>query len=394
MQNFEYCVPTKVVFGRETENRCGELVRECGGTRALVVYGGGSAVRSGLLDRCTASLKAAGISFTLLGGVQPNPRLSKVREGIALAAETGADFLLAVGGGSVIDTTKAIGYALANPEFDVWELFMGRETAKGCAPLGVVLTIAAAGSETSNSCVITNEDGWLKKGINYEFSRPRFAIMNPALTCSLPPYQTASGGVDIMMHTFERYFSNSEHTELLDRMSEGLLKTVMANVKKALADPNDYDARAELMWAGSLSHNNLMGVGKDPDWATHKIEHELSGMFDVAHGAGLAAVWGSWARYVMHVNLPRFTRFAVEVMGCAMNYRDPEATALAGVAAFEDFCRSIGMPTNLCELGIGGVTEEQMHEMAVKCTRGDTIKIGGLVRLYAADIEKIYAAAK
>ena len=320
MQNFEYCVPTKVVFGRDTESRCGELVRECGGTHALVVYGGGSAVRSGLLDRCTDSLKAEGIPYELLGGVQPNPRLSRVREGLALAKETGADFLLAVGGGSVIDTAKAIGYALANPEFDIWDLFMGKATAKACAPVGAVLTISAAGSETSNSCVITNEDGWLKKGVNYECSRPRFAIMNPALTCTLPPYQTASGGVDIMMHTMERYFSNTEHTELLDRMSEGLLKTVMANTKKALADPNDYDARAELMWAGSLSHNNLMGVGKVQDWATHKIEHELGGMFDVAHGAGLAAVWGSWARYVMRFNLPRFTRFAVEVMGCEMNY--------------------------------------------------------------------------
>ena len=197
-----------------------------------------------------------------------------------------------------------------------------------------------------------------------------------------------------MMHTMERYFSNTEHTELLDRMSEGLLKTVMANTKKALADPNDYDARAELMWAGSLSHNNLMGVGKVQDWATHKIEHELGGMFDVAHGAGLAAVWGSWARYVMHANLPRFTRFAVEVMGCEMNYANPEETALAGVAAFESFCRSVGMPSNLRELGLGDITEAQMHEMAVKCTQNDTLKIGGLVRLYAADIEKIYAAAK
>ena len=232
MQNFEYCVPTKVVFGRDTESRCGELVRECGGTHALVVYGGGSAVRSGLLGRCTDSLKAAGIPYELLGGVQPNPRLSRVREGIALAKETGADFLLAVGGGSVIDTAKAIGYALANPEFDIWDLFMGKATAKACAPVGAVLTISAAGSETSNSCVITNEDGWLKKGVNYECSRPRFAIMNPALTCTLPPYQTASGGVDIMMHTMERYFSNTEHTELLDRMSEGLLKTVMANTKR------------------------------------------------------------------------------------------------------------------------------------------------------------------
>ena len=394
MLNFEYCVPTKVVFGRDTESRCGELVRECGGTHVLVIYGGGSAVRSGLLDRCTDSLKAAGIPYELLGGVQPNPRLSKVREGTDIAKASGVDFLLGIGGGSVIDTAKAVGYALANPEADVWDLFIGKAKPHACAPVGAVLTIAAAGSETSNSCVITNEDGWFKKGLNTEYSRPRFAIMNPALTCTLPPYQTASGGVDIMMHTMERYFSNTEHTELLDRMSEGLLKTVMANIKKALADPNDYDARAELMWAGSLSHNNLMGVGKQQEWASHKIEHELGGMFDVAHGAGLAAVWGSWARYVMHVNVPRFARFAVEVMGCEMNYAHPEETALAGISAFESFCRSVGMPANLRELGLGDITAEQMHEMAEKCTGHDTLVIGGLVRLYAADIEKIYAAAK
>ena len=392
MNDFQYYTPTKVVFGRGTEEQAGQLVKEQGGTRALVHFGGRSARESGLLDRVLASLDRAGVAHVELGGVVPNPRLSKVREGMELCCREGVDFLLAVGGGSVIDSAKAIALGLAY-EGDVWDLFSG-QPAQDCLPVGTVLTIAAAGSEMSNSCVITNEDGWLKKGVNYECSRPRFAIMNPALTCTLPPYQTASGGVDIMMHTMERYFSNTEHTELLDRMSEGLLKTVMANTKKALADPNDYDARAELMWAGSLSHNNLMGVGKVQDWATHKIEHELGGMFDVAHGAGLAAVWGSWARYVMHANLPRFTRFAVEVMGCEMNYANPEETALAGVAAFESFCRSVGMPSNLRELGLGDITEAQMHEMAVKCTQNDTLKIGGLVRLYAADIEKIYAAAK
>lgn len=392
MNDFQYYTPTKVVFGRGTEEQAGQLVKEQGGTRALVHFGGRSARESGLLDRVLASLDRAGVAHVELGGVVPNPRLSKVREGMELCCREGVDFLLAVGGGSVIDSAKAIALGLAY-EGDVWDLFSG-QPAQDCLPVGTVLTIAAAGSEMSNSCVITNEDGWLKKGVNYECSRPRFAIMNPALTCTLPPYQTASGGVDIMMHTMERYFSNTEHTELLDRMSEGLLKTVMANTRKALADPNDYDARAELMWAGSLSHNNLLGVGKVQDWATHKIEHELGGMFDVAHGAGLAAVWGSWARYVMHANLPRFTRFAVEVMGCEMNYANPEETALAGVAAFESFCRSVGMPSNLHELGLGDITEAQMHEMAVKCTQNDTLKIGGLVRLYAADIEKIYAAAK
>ena len=392
MQNFEYCVPTKVVFGRDTESRCGELVRECGGTHALVVYGGGSAVRSGLLGRCTDSLKAAGIPYELLGGVQPNPRLRRVREGLALAKETGADFLLAVGGGSVIDTAKAIGYALANPEFDIWDLFMGKATAKACAPVGAVLTISAAGSETSNSCVITNEDGWLKKGVNYECSRPRFAIMNPALTCTLPPYQTASGGVDIMMHTMERYFSNTEHTELLDRMSEGLLKTVMANTKKALAEPNDYDARAELMWAGSLSHNGLTGCGhSESDFASHRLEHELGGMFDVAHGAGLAAIWGSWARYVYKNCLPRFVRFAHNVMGVEGGLSDEE-TALRGIALMEDFFRSIRMPTSLSELGVHP-TEAQLGELARKCKIATGGLLGSAMRLDESDMLAIYRAA-
>ena len=392
MQNFEYCVPTKVVFGRDTESRCGELVRECGGTHALVVYGGGSAVRSGLLGRCTDSLEAAGIPYELLGGVQPNPRLSRVREGIALAKETGADFLLAVGGGSVIDTAKAIGYALANPEFDIWDLFMGKATAKACAPVGAVLTISAAGSETSNSCVITNEDGWLKKGVNYECSRPRFAIMNPALTCTLPPYQTASGGVDIMMHTMERYFSNTEHTELLDRMSEGLLKTVMANTKKALAEPNDYDARAELMWAGSLSHNGLTGCGHDgSDFASHRLEHEMGGMFDVAHGAGLAAVWGSWARYVYQNCMPRFVRFARNVMGVEADLSDDTA-ALRGIELMEDFFRSIHMPTCFSELGIHP-TQEQLEEMAHKCYLAVGGLLGSAKKLDEGDMLAIYKMA-
>ena len=364
--NFTYHNPTKLYFGRDALKGLSEELPKYG-RNVLLVYGGGSIKKNSIYDDVVKILKDCGKNVFEDAGVMPNPTSEKLEEGCERARKAEADLILAVGGGSVIDTAKAIGYALANPEFDIWDLFMGKAAAKACAPVGAVLTISAAGSETSNSCVITNEDGWLKKGVNYECSRPRFAIMNPALTCTLPPYQTASGGVDIMMHTMERYFSNTEHTELLDRMSEGLLKTVMANTKKALAEPNDYDARAELMWAGSLSHNNLMGVGKVQDWATHKIEHELGGMFDVAHGAGLAAVWGSWARYVMHVNLPRFTRFAVEVTGCEMNYANPEETALAGVAAFESFCRSVGMPSNLRELGLGDITEAQMHEMAVKC---------------------------
>ena len=394
MDQFIQYTPTEVVFGKETENQAGAEVKKWGGTKVLVVYGGGSAKRSGLLDRVEASLAKEGLAFEELGGVKPNPRLALAEEGVKKAVEMQADFILAVGGGSSIDTAKAVAHGAANPAEALWDIWTKKVPLTKSLPVGAVLTIPAAGSEMSDSAVLTNEAIGKKAGINTPFNRCKFAIMNPELAATLPKYQIACGVTDIMMHTMERYFSNTEHTELLDRMSEGLLKTVMANTKKALAEPNDYDARAELMWAGSLSHNNLMGVGKVQDWATHKIEHELGGMFDVAHGAGLAAVWGSWARYVMHANLPRFTRFAVEVMGCEMNYANPEETALAGVAAFESFCRSVGMPSNLRELGLGDITEAQMHEMAVKCTQNDTLKIGGLVRLYAADIEKIYAAAK
>lgn len=393
MTNFDFCVPTKVIFGRDTENRVGKEIAAFGVGRVLIVYGGQSAERSGLLERIRHSLKDTELSFVELGGVKPNPRLSKVREGIELARQESVDFLLAVGGGSAIDTAKAIGYALANPEHDIWDMFLGKTVPKVCAPVGVVLTIAAAGSETSNSCVITNEEGWLKRSCNSECVRPRFAIMNPELTFTLPPYQTASGGADIMMHTQERYFSNDKNTELVDRMSEALMITVKHNILKALADPMDYDARAELMWAGSLSHNGITGVGRQGDYATHKIEHELGGLFDVAHGAGLTAVWGSWARYVMHHDIGRFAQFAVRVMGCPMDYDMPEKTALAGIAALEDFYRTIGMPTNLKELGLDNITDQQIREMAEKCTNWGTVKIGSFVPLETEDIVSILKMA-
>lgn len=397
MQNFEYCVPTKVVFGRDTESRCGELVRECGGTHALVVYGGGSAVRSGLLGRCTDSLKAAGIPYELLGGVQPNPRLSRVRDGLALAKETGADFLLAVGGGSVIDTAKAIGYALANPEFDIWDLFMGKATAKACAPVGAVLTISAAGSETSNSCVITNEDGWKKRGLNTDLCRPRFAVMDPELTFTLPAYQTASGCVDIIYHTMERYFSGPETVEPTDSMAEGLMRSMLELSRRVVRDPRDYDARAGIMWAGSLSHNSLTGCGRGGcgrigDWASHQLEHELSGMFDVTHGAGLAAVWGAWSRYVMDAAPERFARFARAVMGVDTPGSDEE-TALAGIRAFEHFLRSIGMPTTVGQLGIT-LDEQAIEKLAWMCTFEGRRTIGSFKVLGLEEIKDIYRAAR
>ena len=313
MNDFQYYTPTKVVFGRGTEEQAGQLVKEQGGTRALVHFGGRSARESGLLDRVLASLDRAGVAHVELGGVVPNPRLSKVREGMELCRREGVDFLLAVGGGSVIDSAKAIALGLAY-EGDVWDLFSG-QPARNCLPVGTVLTIAAAGSEMSNSCVITNEDGWKKRGLNTDLCRPRFAVMDPELTFTLPAYQTASGCVDIIYHTMERYFSGPETVEPTDSMAEGLMRSMLELSRRVVRDPRDYDARAGIMWAGSLSHNSLTGCGRGGcgrigDWASHQLEHELSGMFDVTHGAGLAAVWGAWSRYVMDAAPERFARFA------------------------------------------------------------------------------------
>ncbi len=315
MENFQYYAPTKVVFGKGTENKAGQLVKEQNCRKVLIHYGSGSVKRSGLLDRIFASLDEEGISYISLGGVVPNPRLSLVYEGIDLCRREGVDFILAVGGGSVIDSAKAIGYGVEN-EGDVWDFYERKRQACGCLPIGVVLTIAAAGSEMSDSSVITNENGWLKRGYNSSYCRPKFAVMNPELTMTLPKYQTASGCVDIMMHTMERYFNHCDNMELTDGISEHLLRTVMKNAKILMDEPQCYKARAEVMWAGSLSHNGLMACGNDGgDWACHQLEHELGGMFDVAHGAGLAAVWGSWARYVCDALPDRFEQFAVNVMG-------------------------------------------------------------------------------
>lgn len=392
MVNFEYYTPTKVVFGKDSEKQTGKLIKEYGAAKVLVHYGGNSAKKSGLLDRICASLDEAGIPYVTLGGVVPNPRLSLVYEGIELCKKEGVDFLLAVGGGSVIDSAKAIGYGLYN-DCDPWLFYERKAAAKGCLPIAAVLTIAAAGSEMSNSSVITNENGWLKRGYNNDYSRCKFAILNPELTYTLPPYQTASGCTDILMHTMERYFSHEPHTELTDGICEALLRTVMNNAKILKEEPTNYDARAEIMWAGSLSHNGLTGCGTTGDWATHQIEHELGGMFDVAHGAGLAAVWGSWARYVYREGVDKFVQFAVRVMGIPADFGTPDETALAGIRAMEDFFRSIDMPTSLAELGIYP-TEEQIREMSQKCVFFGKRTVGGFKVLKAEDIEKIYQAAK
>lgn len=391
MHNFEYYAPTKVVFGRNTESETGKLIKELNCQKVLVHYGGGSVVRSGLLDRVYGALDAEGIPYVSLGGVVPNPRLSKVREGISLARQEGVDFILAVGGGSVIDSAKAIGYGMAN-EGDVWDFYARKRTASACLPIGAVLTIAAAGSEMSNSSVITNEAGWIKRGYSSNYCRCRFAVLNPELTCTLPDYQTQSGCVDIMMHTLERYLNHGTNMEMTDGISEALLRTVIKSARTLRDDPENYEARAEVMWASSLSHNGLTGCGTDGgDFASHQLEHELSGMFDVIHGAGLAAIWGSWARYVYRARPDRFASLAVKVL-MIPEKSSAEETALAGIEAMEDFYRSIGMPTSLRELGIEP-TKEQILELAEKCSFGNTRTIGIVKKLGREDMAEIYRMA-
>lgn len=393
MNDFTYFAPTKVVFGKGAEGQVGKLCKEQGATKVLVHFGGGSAKRSGLLDRVCAALEEEGLPYVTLGGVVPNPRLSLVYEGIELCRREGVDFLLAVGGGSVIDSCKAIGYGLAN-DFDVWELFDKKRAAAGCAPVGAVLTIAAAGSEMSDSTVITKDEGELKRGYNSNYCRCKFAVLNPELTYTLPEYQTACGVTDIMMHIMERYFVNVETMTVTDTMAEAVIRDVLRYGKAALEDPRDYRARAEIMWAGSLAHNGLLCAGgPNGDWASHQIEMELSGMFGVAHGAGLAAIWGSWARYVMDQKPERFAQFAYRIFDLPQT-GDPKSDGLRGIEAMEDYFRSIRMPVNLRELGVGALTEEQIDELAEKCTYFGRRTIGQFKVLGKEDIKAIYRMAQ
>ena len=392
MLNFEYYTPTRVVFGKNTEDQVGRLVKEQNCKKVLVHYGSQSAVKSGLLDRIYASLKEASIEYVSLGGVVPNPRISKAREGIELCRKEGVDFILAVGGGSVIDSAKAIGYGVACGG-DVWDFYSKKRIPTGCLPIGCVLTIAAAGSEMSNSSVLTNEEGWLKRGCNNDLCRCRFAVMNPELTYTLPKYQTASGCVDILMHTMERYFNNNQSMDLTDHLCEALMRTVMMNGRILMQSPENYDARAEIMWAGSLSHNGLMGCGTDGgDWSCHQLEHELGGMFDVAHGAGLAAVWGSWARYVMDANVGRVAQFACNVFEIPCG-SDLKEAALKGIEAMEQFYRYMEMPTSVSDLGIT-LTDEQIETLSYKCSFENTRTIGVVKKLNMEDMANIYRMAR
>ena len=395
MNDFSYFAPTKVLFGRDAERRAGEMVKQFGGTKALLHYGGGSVKRSGLLDTVKASLEEAGIGYVELGGVVPNPRLSKVKEGLALCRAEGVDFLLAVGGGSVIDSCKAIGYGLCY-DGDVWDFYAKKATPKAAVPVGSILTIAAAGSEMSDSSVISNDETGQKRGVSSDLCRCRFALMNPELTFTLPAYQTAAGCADIISHTMERYFSGPETVEPTDSMAEGLMRAVIDAAPRAVKNPRDYDARACIMWASSLSHNNLTGSGRAGhgrvgDWACHQLEHELSGMFDVTHGAGLAALFGAWARYVMGEAPERFARFARNVMG--VTEPDDEKAAAAGIEAYESFLRGIGMPINLRELGLT-LEDAQLDALAWNCSFENTRTIGSFRVLGLEDMKVIYRHAR
>ena len=393
MKDFNYYSPTQVVFGRQSEEAVADLVKKYGGTKVLVHYGGGSAKRSGLLDKMLRLLDEGGVQHVELGGVVPNPLLSMVYKGIELCRKEGVDFILAIGGGSVIDSSKAIAYGVKY-DGDVWDFWDGKAVPQAALPIGTVLTIPAAGSELSDSCVITKDDGLLKRGVNSDLCRCRFAIMNPERTFTLPPYQTAAGATDIMMHTMERYFCKYQDMTLTDSLAEALLRTVKNCTIDVLRDPEDYRARAQIMWAGSLSHNNLMECGLEKDFATHRLEHELSALFGVTHGAGLAAIWPSWARYMLPRHTSRFVQFAVNVMGVENDFTSPEQTAEKGIRAMERFYKEIGMPTTIKELLGRDVTDEEIELMADKCSRGNTITVGTLERLDREEMVKIYKMAK
>lgn len=387
MNNFTFYSPTYFVFGKDEENNTGKYVKRFGGKKVLIHYGGGSVIRSGLLDRVKASLDAEGIAYVELGGVKPNPRSGLVYQGIELCREQGVDFVLAVGGGSTIDSSKAIA-AGAVYEGDFWDYYMGKPVDKAL-PVGTVLTIAAAGSEGSPDSVITKEDGMLKRGASGEALRPAFSILNPALTQTLPPYQTAAGITDIMAHLFERYFTNTKDVEVTDRVIEGLLMTMIHEAPKVIANPDDYQARANIMWAGMMAHNNCCGVGRDQDWSSHNIEHELSAMYDCAHGAGLAVVFPAWMTYTMNHDVMRFAQLATRVWGCSMDFAHLEITAKAGIDALKAFLKSIGMPLTFAEVG-GKVEDIETMAHTACYGNGNGGTLGGFVVLNEEDVANIY----
>ncbi|SDD03740.1 iron-containing alcohol dehydrogenase [Halanaerobium congolense] len=386
MQNFTYQNTTKIVFGKGTEEEVGEYTAKHG-SKVLLHYGGGSIKKYGTYDKVVKSLEKAGIEYVELGGVEPNPKLSLVHKGIELAKEESVDFILAVGGGSVIDSAKAIavGYFY---DGDVWDFYYNNVEITEALPVGVVLTLPAAGSESSTSSVVTKMDGMYKRSIGTELIRPKFAIMNPEITFTLPDYQTACGAVDIMAHIMERYFTNTDNVEYTDRLSEASLKTIINNTPKVLEDNEDYAARAEIMWVGSNAHNGLLGTGREEDWSSHGMEHELSGIYDVAHGAGLAVVFPAWMEYVYQHDLERFAQFAHRVWDVDPDFKDLEWTAQQGIKKTKEFFSDIGMPVTLAELDIPA---DRLEEMAEKATENGPI--GSFVELDTEDVLKIYKSA-
>ncbi len=387
MNNFNFYSPTEFIFGKDTENNCGEYVKKYGGTKVLIHYGTGSVIRSGLLDRVCKSLDNTNIEYVMLGGVKPNPRDTLVYEGIEICKKENVDFILSVGGGSCIDSAKAIA-AGANYEGDFWDFYSGKHVTSAL-PIGTVLTIAAAGSEGSGASVITKEEGMLKRDTGSDVLRPKFSILNPELTQTLPAYQTACGITDIMAHVFERYFTNTRDVEITDRLCEAVLITMIKESYKVIKNPDDYQARANIMWAGTVAHNDIVGVGRSQDWNSHMIEHELSGLYDCAHGAGLAVVMPSWMEYVYKHDVMRFAQMAVRIWGCQMNFENPEETALNGIYAFRRFLSDIGMPINFEQLG---AKEEDIPVLIEKFGIGDG-ETGGFVKLKAKDIEAILKIA-
>ncbi len=388
MLDFTFCSPTQIYFGRDTEKKAGELCAAYG-RKVLLHYGGGSVIKSGLLDTVKQSLKAAGVSWVELGGVKPNPRDTLVYEGIELCKSEGVDVVLAIGGGSVIDSSKAIAVGVKY-DGDFWDMYAGKAVPKDILPLGVILTLPAAGSEVSNSSVVTKEAEQLKRFCDSQLMRPLFSIMNPELTYTLPPYQTACGCVDMMAHVMERYFTNTPEVDLSDRMCEGVIRAVMKYAKILVDTPEDYDARANIMWAGSIAHSDILGVGRQQDWSTHMMEHELSGLYDVAHGAGLAVMFPAFLKYQLPFRVQRVAQFAVRVFGVSMDFEKPERTALEGIRRLEAFYREVGMPTSFKEIN---AKEEDIDFMAGKCLLNNGDKLGNFHPLTRKEIAEVYRLA-
>ena len=388
MDNFQFYSPTEFIFGKETESQAGEMIKKYGGTKVLLHYGSKSAVKSGLIDRVKEVLTESNIPFVELGGVKPNPRDTLIYKGIEICRKEGIDFILSFGGGSCIDSSKAI--ALGVPyDGDFWDFYGTGKTVEKALPIGTILTIAAAGSEGSGASVVTKEDGWLKRDVGSDLLRPKFSILNPELTCSLPAFQTACGAADIMAHVFERYFTNTREVEITDRLCEAVLMTMIKETPRVIADPGNYEARANIMWAGTVAHNDIVGVGRSQDWNSHAIEHELSALYDCAHGAGLAVIMPAWMEFVYKHDIMRFAQAAVRIWGCEMNFINPELTALEGIQCFRSFLSYIGLPINFEELG---AKEEDIPKLVDKLGIGNG-RTGGFVQLSSNDIIEIYRIA-